>query len=73
MSPWARGPGASAMGGAGVGDGDREFDPVAAGIVMRLKTNNTEWLFQKFDMCTCCCYASFVVFTWEKHRASVDT
>jgi hypothetical protein len=33
MRPCARGPGASAMGGAGVGDGDRELGSVAAGMV----------------------------------------
>jgi hypothetical protein len=30
MRPCARGPGASAMGGAGVGDGEREWGSVAA-------------------------------------------
>jgi hypothetical protein len=33
MRPCARGPGASAMGGAGVGDGEREVVSVAPGIV----------------------------------------
>lgn len=34
MRPCARGPGASAMGGAGVGDGEREGGSVALGIML---------------------------------------
>jgi len=33
MRPCARGPGASAMGGAGVGDGERELGSVAEGMM----------------------------------------
>ena len=33
MKPCARGPGVSAMGGAGVGDGERESGIVAEGIL----------------------------------------
>lgn len=33
IKPCARGPGVSAMGGAGVGDGERESGCVAAGMV----------------------------------------
>jgi hypothetical protein len=33
IRPWARGPGASATGGAGAGDGDREGGFVAVGMV----------------------------------------
>jgi hypothetical protein len=33
IRPCARGPGASAMGGAGVGDGEREEGSVAAGMM----------------------------------------
>lgn len=34
MSPCARGPGVSAMGGAGVGDGEREVGSVALGMML---------------------------------------
>jgi hypothetical protein len=33
MRPCARGPGASAMGGAGVGEGEREVGAVAPGML----------------------------------------
>jgi hypothetical protein len=33
MRPWARGPGASAIGGAGVGDGERDAGSIAPGMM----------------------------------------
>lgn len=54
MRPCARGPGASAIGGAGVGDGDREFGSVAAGM-MRYECYNMRDSMRPVvtKMCSC--------------------